>query len=83
LAAAPVSSIVAAVLGVPESEVGGETGPATHGEWTSLRHLQIANDVQREYAITLTAREIRSIRTVSDLRELVARKQDGQRTAAQ
>lgn len=82
MAAASITSIVATVLGIPETAVDSETGPATEGEWTSLRHLQIANDVQREYAITLTGREIRSVRSVSDLHELVARKQDGQRTAA-
>jgi len=83
LAAASITSIVANALGIPESAIDSETGPATRGEWTSLRHLQIANDVQREYAIRLTAREIRSIRSVSDLSELVTRKQDSQRTAAQ
>jgi acyl carrier protein len=66
-----VPSIVASVLGLPEGEVSGRTGPATEGGWTSLRHLEIMTVVQREYAISLTPREIRSVRSVAALQQLV------------
>jgi acyl carrier protein len=67
-----VEEIVAAVLEVPVSEVAGHTGPATQGRWTSLRHLQIVSEVQRAFSISLTPRQIRSVRTVDDLRSLLA-----------
>ncbi|MGH3157302.1 MAG: acyl carrier protein [Streptosporangiaceae bacterium] len=72
-----IPSIVASVLGIAESEVSGRTGPATEGGWTSLRHLEIITTVQREYAIRLTPREIRSVRSVAALQELI-----DERTAA-
>jgi acyl carrier protein len=71
LAAASIVSIVASVLGIEEAEVTDHTGPATEGRWTSLRHLQIVSCVQREYAIRLTPRQIRSARSVAVLRRLV------------
>jgi acyl carrier protein len=71
LAETSIPSIVASVLGISEAEVDGQTGPATEGGWTSLRHLQIMTVVQHEYAISLTGREIRSVRSVAALRKLV------------
>lgn len=71
MAVADIPSIVASVLGISEAEVSGQTGPATEGGWTSLRHLQIITTVQREYAISFTPREIRSVRSVAELQKLV------------
>jgi acyl carrier protein len=71
LAAASIPSIVASVLGISELEVSGQTGPATEGGWTSLRHLEIVAAVQREYAVSLTPREIRSVRSVAALQKLI------------
>jgi len=67
-----VESIVAAMLEVPESQVGDDTGPATEGRWTSLCHLKIMSMVQREYTITFTPREIRSVRSVGEVRRLLS-----------
>lgn len=67
-----VESIVASVLGLPESQVGDDTGPATEGGWTSLSHLQIIDLVQRRYGVTFTSREIRSARSVRAVRQLLA-----------
>ena len=72
-----IQSIVAEVLELPPSQVDERTGPATEGRWTSLRHLQIINRVRRELAVSLTPREIRSVRTVGDLRRLVGEKATG------
>jgi acyl carrier protein len=66
-----VESIVAAVLEVPQAQVGDHTGPATEGTWTSLTHLKIMNLVQRSYAVSFTPREIRSVRTVGEVRQLL------------
>lgn len=71
LPAASIPSIVASVLGIPEAQVSGRTGPAIEGGWTSLRHLEIITTVQREYAISLTPREIRSVRSVAALQKLI------------
>lgn len=71
MADSSVVQIVAAVLDVPEGGVDDYTGPATEGRWTSLSHLKIMNVVQRSFALKLTPREIRSVRTVGELRRLL------------
>lgn len=67
-----VESIVAAVLGIPESQVHDDTGPASEGRWTSICHLKIMNMVQRTYTVAFTPREIRSARSVGDVRRLLS-----------
>jgi len=59
---------VAAILEIPPGEVTDDLGPATHGGWTSLRHVQLVSAAQRRYDVRLSAREIRSVRCVGDLR---------------
>ncbi|WP_199443687.1 acyl carrier protein [Umezawaea beigongshangensis] len=66
--------LVAAVLQVPVSDVGDDTGTATSAQWTSLRHLQIVAGVERTYGIRLTAGEARTCRSVRALREVLAEK---------
>jgi acyl carrier protein len=66
-----LENLVAEVLEVPPAEVTGQTGPRTQGAWTSLRHLMIVDAAQRAYAVTVRPRDIRSIRTVDDLREVL------------
>ena len=72
--AADLHSIVGRVLDVPPEEVRDDMSPKTVGTWTSLRHVQLVAAVEDEYGIRLTPREIRSVRTVSDLRSLVLAK---------
>ncbi|MFF8919550.1 acyl carrier protein [Streptomyces sp. NPDC015032] len=69
-----LDKLVAEVLGVAESEIDDDTGAATTGDWTSLRHVQIIAAVGREFGIRLTPREARSCRSVGDLRKLLAQK---------
>ncbi|MFG3604266.1 acyl carrier protein [Micromonospora chersina] len=66
--------LVADVLALPVDEVNAQTGPATTAAWVSLRHLQIVAAVEDTYGIAITPREIRAVRSVADLRELLARR---------
>ncbi|MFL6139720.1 MAG: acyl carrier protein [Frankiaceae bacterium] len=63
--------LVADVLELPVAEIGPGTGPATTGQWVSLRHLQIVAKVEEAYDVSITAREIRRIRSVGDLHDLL------------
>jgi acyl carrier protein len=63
--------LVAEVLEMPVAEVGPETGPATAGQWVSLRHLRIIAAVEDAYGVSFTPREIRGIRSLADLREFL------------
>lgn len=60
--------LVADVLEIPVAEVGPDTGPATTAQWVSLRHLQIVAAVEDAYGLAFTPREIRTIRSLGDLR---------------
>jgi acyl carrier protein len=46
-------AIVAQVLEIDVDEVTDDLGPATTGQWNSLRHIQLAAAVERAYAIRL------------------------------
>jgi len=63
--------LVAGVLEIPVAEVTPETGPATTAQWVSLRHLRIVAAVEDAYGVSFTPREIRTIRSLGDLRELL------------
>jgi acyl carrier protein len=69
-----IEDLVADVLQLPRNEVSDSFGPAISSAWTSLRHVQIVNAMQREYGVRFAPREIRSIRTVGDLRRLLVSK---------
>lgn len=71
-----VEAIVAEVLELSPEQITDETGPATEGRWTSLTHLKIISQVQKHYTVTFAPREIRSVRTVGALRELIAHHQN-------
>ncbi|MEU2613140.1 acyl carrier protein [Micromonospora sp. NPDC007271] len=66
--------LVADVLALPVDQVDEQTGPATTAAWVSLRHLQIVAAVEDTYGIAVTPREIRAVRSVADLRALLARR---------
>jgi acyl carrier protein len=66
-----VEDLVAEVLGVPSASVTDDLGPRTEGSWTSLRHVQLVSAARRTFGVTLAPREIRSIRSVGDLRALL------------
>lgn len=66
--------LVADVLQVPVTEIHPDTGPATAGEWVSLRHLQIIAKIEETYDVSFTPREIRGVRSVADLRDFLRRR---------
>lgn len=63
--------LVADVLEVPVDHIDSQTGPATTAAWVSLRHIRIVAAVEDAYGITVTPREIRGIKSVADLRDLL------------
>ncbi|MEU9464810.1 acyl carrier protein [Streptomyces sp. NPDC048312] len=69
-----VENLVADVLGLAPEDIDDDTGPATRGEWTSLRHVQIVVAIEATYGIRLTAREVRSCRSVRGLKQALSAK---------
>jgi acyl carrier protein len=71
---ASFTQLVAGVLGMPAEEVTDDTGPATHVSWSSIKHLQLIIAVEANYRLSFSRDEIRSVRSVGDLRRsLVSR----------
>ncbi|MGH3156176.1 MAG: acyl carrier protein [Streptosporangiaceae bacterium] len=69
-----LNRIAADVFNIDITEVHDQMGPATFGQWTSLKQVQLAASVEDELRIKFTAREIRSIRSIGALRALVLSK---------
>lgn len=65
------TQLVASVLGVPDADVTDDLGPATHTNWTSIKHLELIIAIEENYNLSFSRPEIRSIRTVSDLRKSI------------
>jgi acyl carrier protein len=67
-------AIVADVLEIEADEITDDLGPATSGQWNSLRHIQLVAAIEREYNICLSPREMRSFSTYSELADIVTNK---------
>lgn len=72
-----LDEIVARVLDVPAAELTDDAGPATYSEWTSLKHLLVISALEDRYDLSFSRDEIRSIRTLGDLRRTLAGKEAG------
>jgi len=70
----PFLSLAAEVLEITPDELADDLGPASFGQWTSLKHLQLVAAVERAYGICLSPREIRSFHTLGELARLIASK---------
>jgi acyl carrier protein len=62
------------VLDIPANELSDDTGPGSHGEWTSRKHMELVVEIEERYGISLTHREIRGLRTVAAVRETLRAK---------
>ena len=67
-------AVVAEVLGLPAEGVNDDMGPATFGQWTSLRHIQHVAAMEDAYGVHFSPREVRSVRTVGGLRDILGSK---------
>lgn len=67
-------AVVARVLDIPPDDVVNDLGPSTFGRWTSLKHIQLIAAMEDEYAVRFSPNEIRSVRSVGVLREVLRQK---------
>lgn len=64
--------VVAEVLEVEPAELADDAGPGTVANWTSLRHVQLVVALEETYGVALTPDEIRSLRSIGDIRAVLA-----------
>ena len=64
-------NLVAGILGVSSEELSLESGPENLSKWDSLAQITIVSAIEQQYTIKLNMPEILSIRSISDLQELI------------
>ena len=64
--------LIAAVLGVDQSDITDSTSAADLPAWDSLAQLSLVSAVEENYAITMTSAEMRVASSVVALRSILA-----------
>jgi len=67
-------TVVSGVLNIPIEQLNEQTGPATLGEWSSLKHIQLVAALEDAYHVHFSPREVRSVRTVGGFHDLLSSK---------
>lgn len=69
-----LNEIIANVLKIDKNAVNDETSPKTCENWTSLSHLILVKEISKNYNIKLSFAEIKTIKNVSDIKNLLKNK---------
>lgn len=69
-----LKEIVKSILNMPMEDHGDNPAYDSLGHWSSLQHVQLVAAVEDAYSVRLSAREIRSFRTVGELRQILTTK---------
>jgi acyl carrier protein len=67
-----LKTILGAVFDLAPEEIHEETSPENVGLWDSLNHLRLVTEIEKEFRIRLTQKEIREMTTYAKIREIVA-----------
>lgn len=70
---ARIRKILGTVFEIPEEEIQDGTGPGNVGMWTSLNHLRMVTEIEKEFGIRLRQKEVREMRSFATIRETVER----------
>ena len=68
-----LEALVCSILEIDPNTTG-EVGRATHGEWTSLKQIQIIVTLEEAYDVLFSGEEMAAGTSVSTLRQLLAGK---------
>lgn len=74
---AKLKSIVATVMGIPESMISTDLSPDLLEKWNSLRHMNLVTAVEEEFNIVFEYDEIVQVMEYRILEEIVRRKLEG------
>ena len=69
-----LKSIVATVMGIPESMISTDLSPDLLEKWNSLRHMNLVTAVEEEFNIVFEYDEIVQVMEYRILEEIVRRK---------
>ena len=66
------SSIVGAILGVPEDQVTDDLSPETVDTWDSLNHINLISALEQEFGVTLATDDLAASMSMQRLKGLLA-----------
>ena len=69
-----LKEIIANVLKIDKNTITDETSPKNCENWTSLNHLILIKEINKNYGIKLSFAEIKTIKNVSDIKQLLENK---------
>jgi acyl carrier protein len=69
-----VRDLVAEVLAVDPRELSDDSGPLTMRGWSSRKHLELVVTLEEVFGISLSNAEIVAMRSVADIRAVLAGK---------
>jgi acyl carrier protein len=72
--ASRVSEVLAQVLDLPQGGVGPELSASTSAAWTSLNHLMLISQLENEFGVVFTNREIQELTSFNAIVEALGRR---------
>jgi len=73
---ARVREIMAQVLDLAPEEVGPELSTETSGAWTSLSHLMLVSQLENEFGVVFSNREVQELTSYRAILETLGRRLD-------
>lgn len=70
---AEVRRIFAKALGTPASSITSETAYQTHAKWDSLKHLEIINELETAFNVSLKMSDVIALSSVKKAEEIIMR----------
>jgi acyl carrier protein len=74
--AARVREVMAQVLDLAPTEIGPGIATATSSAWTSLNHLMLISQLENEFGVVFSNREIKELTSYSAILETLGRRLD-------
>jgi acyl carrier protein len=66
-----LKSILGTVFDLPTEEIHDETSPENVTLWDSLNHLRLITEIEKEFRIRLSMKEVRAMVSYAVIREIV------------
>jgi acyl carrier protein len=71
-----VREVVAQVLDLPPAEIGPELSAESSSAWTSLNHLMLVSQLENEFGVVFSNREIKELTSFPAILEILKRRLD-------
>lgn len=71
-----VREVVAQVLDLPPAEIGPELSAERSSAWTSLNHLMLISQLENEFGVVFSNREIKELTSFPAILEILTRRLD-------